>query len=219
MHYRLLALLAVPAAVQAAEVDVHVTSAVHDMPMVSASVCLGIPGVPNQFGAYRTGPEGRTAFQDVPPTRLLLTVSKPQYQGEQRVLSASHNNRTVSIGLQRGGGGPTCSVPVGDEPTGMGTGLRIANCRLNRGAARTTSRIVTLDCAVTGVPAQHRASEFQDFRNVHWQPYQRTVRVELSPGHGKKTVYYQVRRTSEASGASLQMVSNIFSDSIDLTGP
>ncbi len=219
MHYRLLALLAIPTAVHAAEVDVRVISTAHDTPMANASVCLGTPAVPNQFGAHRTGPEGQVAFQDVPATPLLLTVSKPQHKGERRLLSANQYDRSVSISLRRGGGGPTCSAPVSEELASMGTGLRIANCKINRGAASTSSRIVTLDCAVVGVPAQYRASEIRDFRNVDWRPYELPVRVELTPGQGKKTVYYQVRRSSEASGASLQMVSNIVSDSIHLTDP
>ena len=219
MQYRLLLLLAISSAVQAADVDVRVTSSAHDTPMANAAVCLGTPGNPDQFGAYRTDTEGHTSFRVVPETPLLLTVSKVQYKGEQRLLSGSQNNRTVTVVLRRGGGGPSCTPPVGESLADMGTRLQVAHCKLNRGAASTASRTVTLDCPVKGAPTHYRASERRDFGNADWQPYKPTVRFKLSAGPGDKTVYYQARRSSESSGASLHMVSDVARDSIRLTGP
>ena len=219
MQYRLLALLAISSTVHAADVDVRVTSPAQDAPLANAAVCLGTPGSPDQFGAHRTDTEGHTSFQVVPETPLLLTVSKPQYKSEQRVLSGSQNNRTVSIVLRRGGGGPSCTPPAGEGLADMGTGLQVVGCRINHGAPSTTSRTVTLKCTAKGSPTHYRASERRDFRNADWQPYEPSVRFKLSPRPGQKTVYYQARRSSEASGASLQMVSNVARDSIRLTAP
>ena len=219
MRYHLLALLAISSAVTAADVDVRITSTAQDTPVANAAVCLGTPAVPRQFGARRTDFQGRVSFQDIPETPLLLTVSKTQHKSERRVLLASQNDRIVTVGLRRGGGGPSCSAPLEEGLVGMGSGLQVEGCRINRGAAETSSRTVTLECAAQGAPTQYRASEQRDFRNTNWQPYEPLVRFRLSPGKGKKTVYFQTRRASEASGASLQMVSNTASDSIRLTSP
>ncbi len=219
MRYHLSALLAMSSAVFAADVDVRVTSTAQDTPVADAAVCLGTPAVPRQFGASRTDPEGRVSFENVPETPLLLTVSKTQHKSERRVLLASQNDRLVTVGLRRGGGGPNCSAPLEKGLAGMGTGLQVEGCRINRGAAETSSRTVTLECAAQGTPTHYRASEPRDFRNTKWQPYEALVRFKLSPGEGNKTVYFQTRRASEASGASLQMVSNTASDSIRLTSP
>ncbi len=219
MHYRLLALFAISSAVYAADVEVRVMSTVHDTPMANAAVCLGTPAVPEQFGARRTDTEGRISFQNVPETPLLLTVSMPQHKGERRVLTATQNDRAISVALKRGGGGATCSAPLEDSLVNMGTGIRVTACSINRGVASTSSRNVTLQCAAAGTPTHYRASEHPDFRDADWRPYEPSVRFELSPGTGNKTVYYQARRSSESSGASLQMVSNTASDSIRLTAP
>ena len=219
MHYRLIALLAIPSALHAADVDVRVISTLTHAPMANAAVCLGTPANPDQFGARRTDAEGEAAFQDVPDTPLLLTVSKSQFKSERQILPANQSSRTISVGLRRGGGGPACSAQLDDSLANVGTGLRVAGFKINRGAASTANRTVTLDSAARGGPTHYRVSEHQDFRNADWRPYKPSVRYTLSPGPGDKRVYYQARRSSESSGASLQMLSNVASDSIQLTAP
>ena len=96
-------------------------------------------------------------------------------------------------------------------------GLRVDSCEINGGVNSTAGRRITLDCVVHGRATHYRASEDPAFKDADWRPYEPSPRFRLSAPPGEKTVYYQVRRYSETSGASLQMVSNVADDSIRLT--
>lgn len=215
----LVALLLAAAPVHAADVDIHVTDSFNDGPVSGAAVCLGTPANPSQFGAQSTGADGIARFLAVPETGLVLTISKTQFRSLQRSLSAHRSDRAVLVYLLRGGGGPRCSVPGGvpDAATpSTASTLVVADCSINGGEYRTGKREVTLRCSVDGRPTHYHVSERSDFGDAEWKPYQPAAAVELSPGRGTKTLYYQVRRFSAASGATLQTESNIAQDSIYL---
>lgn len=215
----LVALLLAAAPVHAADVEVHVTDSLNDGPVSDAAVCLGTPANPGQFGAQWTEADGIARFRAVPETNLLLTISKVQFRSLQRALSAHRSDRAVLVYLLRGGGGPRCSVPggaPGAAAPSAAASLVVADCRINGGEARTGKREVVLRCSAGGRPTHYRISERKDFGDAEWKPYQPVAVVELSPGRGSKTLYYQVRRFSAASGATLQTESNIGEGSIYL---
>lgn len=83
---------------------------------------------------------------------------------------------------------------------------------INRGAATTASRTVTLDNTATGGPADYQASESRDFTGAAWLPYATAPAFTLSPGDGPKTVYFKVRnaggqstRTNDSITVSLRV--------------
>ncbi len=219
MVLRCLAILAISMAVHAADVEVRVTATTQNIPVSGASVCLETPAYVSQFRAQRTNAEGSVVFSNIPDTPLRLTVSKTRFRGKHTFLSAESSNRVVLVRLQLGSGGPVCAAPEVKGLETAGAGLQVESCRINHGAATTTRRQVTLECVVHGDATHYRISENQNLTDASWRPYESTPRIQLGASRGEKTVYFQVRRYSETSGARLQMVSNVVHDSIRLTGP
>jgi len=75
---------------------------------------------------------------------------------------------------------------------------------------------VVLNNRISGSPTHYRASEHPDFNDSPWQIYTAEPGFELSPGTGKKVVYFQVRRFSTINGADIQTLSPVVRDSIIL---
>lgn len=203
----------IPALTPASELKVRVFERGGRQPLAGVSICLGTSANPLQFGADQTDREGYAVFTDIPRAPLLITASKSGYKGEQQSLVTSTIQRLLVISLPIGGGGPVCA-PVGDRAAAETNGLQISDFRINKGATATPDRQVHLDHHVSGSPNQYRASEDSDMSTVTWQPYTAQPVFVLSPGDGKKTVYFQVRRYSKINGADIQTISPIVRDSI-----
>lgn len=203
----------------AANLQIQVMAEDKKTPLEKAAVCLGTSPNPQQFGASLTDKKGRVLFHELQPVPLILTVSKPGFRGEQRIVGRQTLNRVMVVSLAPGGGGPTCQVPPqakGEPPAAVA--LQVKDLAINRGASLTQSRKVTLSFTVEGKPTQYRASQFPDFRDAPWQTFALTPQFELSPGSGEKTIYLQVRRHREIDGSHLQTVSNTAKDSIYFSG-
>jgi hypothetical protein len=82
---------------------------------------------------------------------------------------------------------------------------------INGGAAKTTSRTVTLDSTATNGATEYRASESPTFAGAAWRPYTTAPTFELSAGNVTKRVYFQTRNVA---GESL-----VRSDTIALAEP
>jgi hypothetical protein len=201
----------------AADLRIRVFERGGNEPLAGVAVCLGTSARLDQFGATRTDSDGYAVFDSVPGARLLVTASMAGYMTEQETLVTSNTNRMLVLSLSSGGGGASC-LP-GDEQTGrVAPGLAIRRFVINRGAAVTAGRGVTLDGTISGVPTQYRASERSDFSDAEWQDFKASPGFLLSPGAGKKTVYFQVRRHSTMNGAVLETLAPVASDSILLEG-
>ncbi len=208
---------AVPALAPASELQVRVFERGGRQPLAGVSVCLGTAANTMQFGAYRTNREGYAVFTDVPRAPLLVTASKPGYQGERQSLVTTTAGRLLVMSLAAGGGGPLCATAASRAEVGTGS-LRISDFNINQGATASSGRQVHLNYNVSGQPDQYRASEDADLSSIPWQPYRAAPAFTLSPGNGRKTVYIQVRRYSRINGADIQAVSPVAHDSIILQG-
>jgi hypothetical protein len=208
---------AVPALAKASELRVRVFERGGRHPLAGVSVCLGTSANTMQFGAYHTDREGYAVFTDVPRAPLLVTASKSGYQGERQSLVTTTMGRLLIMTLAAGGGGPLCTTAGSHAEVDTG-GLQVSNFSINRGAAASSDRQVHLNHIVSGHPNQYRASEDRDISNIPWQSYSAAPVFTLTPGDGKKTVYFQVRRYSRINGADIQAVSPVVHDSIILQG-
>ena len=211
----LLLITAMPVLAPASDLRVRVFERGGRQPLAGASVCLGTSANLMQFGANQTDREGYAVFADIPRAPLIITASKSGYRGEQQSLVTSTIRRMLVMSLPSGGGGPVCAS-VG-EGTAVVTGeLQISDFSINKGATASSGRRVRLDYHVNGTPNEYRASENADFSTAEWQPYSAQPIFELSPGNGKKTVYFQVRRYSKINRADIQTLSPVVHDSIAL---
>jgi hypothetical protein len=206
---------ALPVLAPASELKVRVFERGGRQPLAGVSVCLGTSANPMQFGADQTDREGYAVFEDIPRAPLLVTASKSGYKGEQQSLVTSTIQHLLLMSLPTGGGGPVCT-PVGDRAVPDTGGLQISDFSINKGATASPDIQVRLDHHVSGHPNEYRASENRDISTAAWQPYSAEPVFVLSPGDGKKTVYFQVRRYSKINGADIQTISPIVHDSIVL---
>ncbi len=207
------------APVSAADLRVRVFERGGQAPLAGVSVCVGTQANPTQFGAVSTNHDGYAVFRDLPRAPLNVIASKAGFLGQQEALITSNMERLLVVSLPTGGGGPKCELDVRDSGSGSAGGLQVRNLSINNGAAITASRYVFLNHALEGHPTDYRASENPDFRGAGWQSYIPKPALELSPGGGRKVVYFQVRRYSKVNGADIQILSPVVRDSITVRLP
>lgn len=212
-----LVLIGMPFVVNAADLSVRIYERSGKSPIQGVSVCLGTPAKLNQFGADLTGSDGTVTFRNVPRAPLVITASKSGYKAEQQSLITNNMDRLLVITLPTGGGGPACDAGSGHGFTGNGK-LHVNQFRINKGISVTATPQVILNHETGGVPTHYRASEHPDFTNTDWQTYRTEPEFELSPGNGRKVIYFQVRRFSDMNGADLEVLSPVVQDSITLQG-
>jgi hypothetical protein len=210
-----LLLLLLPLAASAADIRVRVFERGDQTPLVNAAVCLGTSARIDQFGARMTDNEGYVSFTDVPRAPLLITVSRAGYMAEQESLVTSGVNRMLVMSLSAGGGGTPCPLNNSVSRVYSG-GLSVSRFSLDNGKAVTADRTVTLNNQVNGQATQYRASEQANFSGASWQEYTVAPAFQLSPGPGKKVVYFQVRRHATAGDANIETLSPAVRDSITL---
>lgn len=198
----------------AADITIRVSHKDQGQRLAGVAVCLGTSADPHQFGAFRTAANGEVSFENLPRNAHLLTVSREGFRGIARLLDVMDVERVILIDLTRGGGGPVCDAPREISQARESEGPVVMSLRINRGAARTTARRVTLDYVIKGGVTQYRASESADFAGASWQALTTAPGFELSPGRGKKRIYFQVRRYVELGDSSLESVSSVISDAI-----
>ena len=180
--------LSLPAS--ATDIRVRVFDRGNKVPMTSAAVCLGTSARIDQFGAHVTDAEGYVSFSSVPRAPLVT----------------SSTNRMRVMSLSAGGGGTPC--PLGDSAAKVYTSsLGVIRFALNNGKSVTAGNRVTLNNKTNGQPTQYRASERADFQGSNWQNYTTAPIFELSPGAGRKVVYFQVRRHAATGGANIETLS------------
>lgn len=75
----------------------------------------------------------------------------------------------------------------------------VGSLTINRGAASTLSRTVTLDNTCAENPTEYMASESSSFAGASWQAYSTSPTFTLSSFDGVKTVYFKVRNAVNAS--------------------
>jgi hypothetical protein len=206
---------AIPVLAPASELRVRVFERGGRQPLAGVSVCLGTPANPMQFGSDQTDRQGYAVFTDVPRASLLITASKSGYKGEQQTLVTSTIPRLLVMSLPTGGGGGVCT-PARDHAATSTGGLQISDFSINQGATASPDREVHLDYRVSGHPSEYRASEERDISIAPWQRFSAQPVFVLSPGNGKKTVYFQVRRYSKINGADIQTLSPVVHDTIIL---
>jgi hypothetical protein len=174
-----------------------------------AAVCLGTTARPDQFGAVRSNQDGVVRFENLSqmPMPLLATVSKQGFQGRKQLLESVYQSRVLVMKIASGGGGPECHAPA--EPLGntASSGLTVDRIDISADSATGESGNVLISVTASGPVNQIRISEQADFSGASWQPYQPAVAYNLSEGKGLKQIHVQVRRFSEAKGASIEVLS------------
>jgi hypothetical protein len=206
---------AMPVLASASELRVRVFERGGRQPLAGVSVCLGTSANLMQFGSDQTDGEGYAVFSDIPRAPLLITASKSGYRGEQQSLVTSTMQRLLVMSLPTGGGGAACTPP-GNRAVSEAGSLQISDFSINKGARTSSDRQVHLDYDAGGHPNEYRVSESPDISTAPWQPYSAQPVFILSPGDGKKTVYFQVRRYTKINGADIQTISPVVHDSIVL---
>jgi len=210
-----LGLLAPP--LWAADLTVRVSVRDTGEALAGASVCVGTPADPAQFGARRTGEEGSAVFSELPRAPIVITVSKEGYRGRRLPLEGLGADHQLLLAMPWGGGGPECTAPPRVAEAEESERLGVARFRIEDGAAVTRDRAVTLSYTLTGQATHYRASERRDFRDSQWRALDESPEYELSEGSGTKTVYFQVRRHESVGQSEIETLSNVASDSIVLS--
>jgi len=195
---------------EAAEIRIHVSDRQLGNALEHASVCLGTPANPVQFGGQFTGENGYAVFEEVPETPLILTVSRPEYTGYQRRQTARRFDITLRVGLATGGLGPICDLGEVEISPALTDGpVTISTFRLDDVAPSGGGREVRLNAVVTGNPTHYRVAEHWGFEGVEWIEYKSQPLHEISEGAGEKRVYFQVRRMKQLDGAQVESLSGI----------
>ena len=120
-----------------------------------------------------------------------------------RVLISSYGGTTVSDVVQLTVDDYEIAYPV---PVSR-------NFKINDGDIITEQRLVVLNSEyLTGAtPTDYRASEYLDFRDAEWRPFEFAPTFELSEGLGRKEVFLQIRDERASS--------EVVSDVISLSAP
>jgi hypothetical protein len=202
---------------EAAEIRVQVTDRNLGHALAQASVCLGTPVNPVQFGGQFTGENGYVIFENVPETRLVLTVSRPEYTGYLRNHPAKSFDITLLIGLTAGGSGPVCDLGEAEFSAAVvERSLTIPVFRLGEVASSSGGRTVRLEAVTTGNPTHYRVAEHWAFKGAEWIDYTTQPSYKLSAGAGEKRVYFQVRRLKQFDGGKMESLSGIAGATIQL---
>jgi hypothetical protein len=201
----------------AADLRVRVFERSDHTPLAGVAVCVGTQAKTEQFGAVFTDASGYALFDSLPRAQLLVTASMTGYKSEQEQMVTSNTDRMLVLTLSAGGGGPVCMTEKTAAPGDAG-GPVIASFAINRGAATSARRSVTLNNAVRGKVTQYRASERADFADTQWQDYSSAPAFTLSEGAGSKTVFFQVRRHSALGDAVVETLSPVAQDSVTVQG-
>ena len=201
--------------VEASDLRVRVFERGGNVPLPGVSVCLGTSARLDQFGSSKTDSNGYVLFSEVPRAQIVVTASMSGYKSEQESLVTSNTSRMLVLSLTAGGGGTDCAVS--DTAVGqLSAQLKVSRFAINKGARQTSSRTVNLDNSVSGMATQYRASERRDMEGAEWQYYASAPGFTLSEGPGLKRIYLQVRRHSTVNGATLETVSPVVQDTINL---
>lgn len=189
--------------------EVRVFSKQSDRAVSGAAVCLGTTARPDQFGAGRSNDDGVVRFDNLSqiPMPLLATVSKQGFQGRKQLLEPLSQSRVLVMKIVSGGGGPECNAPTEPLDNTAASGLIVDRIDISADSGSGESGNVLIAVAVSGPVNQIRISEQADFSGASWQTYQPAVAHTLSQGKGLKKIHVQVRRFSEARGASIEVVS------------
>lgn len=186
-------------------------------PLADAAVCLGTPADPAQFGAERSGPDGRVVFEELPSAPLVLTVSKEGYLGREVPLESMYAEHTLAVQIPTGGGGPSCDVQVIAQGAAPPNELTISGFRIEpAGYDDDKGRQVRLVHELNGKATHYRVSESPEISGKDWRPYKQAPQFRLSDGGGEKTLYLQVRRYSERGGAWLETRSNVATATVNV---
>ena len=207
-------LMSMPAG--AAVVGVRVMDAVTGKPVEDAAVCVGTPAEPGQFGAVRTGPDGRVQFADIPYAPLQVTVSRAGYRGVRERYPPADFDRVLQVRLHPGGLGPQCRASVRyAPPPARKSGLAVD---ILAGPTPVTHE-VQLRIRVQGKATHYRISEDPDFRGAAWLPYTKApVTFRLSPSRGDKTLYVQVRLQRKIGEGTVEIDSEVIRVPVHDTG-
>jgi hypothetical protein len=138
---------------------------------------------------------------------LLATVSKQGFQGRKQLLESVYQSRVLVMKIASGGGGPECHAPAEPLENTTSSGLTVDRIDISADSGAGESGNVLISVAASGSVNQIRISEQANFSGASWQPYQPAVAYTLSEGKGLKQIHIQVRRFSEAKGASIEVVS------------
>ncbi len=214
----MLTVLALLASLQAVagDVEVRVVERKTGAPVEAANVCLGTPAEVDQFGALRTPPDGVVRFPAVPSTEVVLTVSKTGYLGYRSVFSPPEGRYVVLVRLSRGGLGPQCQSKALEIGSSQGKGLMVQDLRIEVPGRGTGRGMLILSPVVTGRPDEYRVSEYSDFHDAQWQPFQPRITLRLKARTGPTTLYFQVRRRYQSKGVTLVGESNVFAKTLHL---
>ncbi|MGB5259958.1 MAG: carboxypeptidase regulatory-like domain-containing protein [Gammaproteobacteria bacterium] len=199
----------------ASDLRIRVFERGENVPLSGVSVCLGTRARLDQFGAARTDGNGYVLFSEVPQAQVVVTASLTGFKSEQETMVTSNTSRMLVMSLSAGGGGPQCSIVRDDAVLGS-SALVVSQFRINAGAPTTDTRTVRLNNSLNGIATQYRASERRDMQGAEWDNYAAEPEFMLSSGAGVKRVYLQVRRHSTINGATLETVSPVVQDSIQL---
>lgn len=188
--------------------EVHLLDKQDGKPLANAAVCVGTRARLDQFGAGRTDRRGVVRFEDIRPSTLVVTTSDRGYQGRQQVLEPLYQSHVLVVKLTTGGGGPVCDAPRAVS-AGSAASLTVDAVRVRADINAPAPTGVLVSARVSGPANQIRISEQADFEGAGWQPYKPSVAFVLSAGRGGKQLYVQVRRVSQAQGASIEVVSPV----------
>ena len=194
------AALLASAAADAARFGVRVVDG-SGLPVVGASVCIGLEGNYRQFGTAFTDARGQVELVEVPAVPFVVTVSKSRFSGVRRSEPARGFDLVSEITLTEGKPGPRCkagSTVVANPPR-----IEVLDVDIDGDDSS-----MSLTPSVTGEPSHYRVARDDGFEGAGWQPFERTIALP-GPLADAGSLYLQLRRFEGSSDAWLEARSDV----------
>ena len=170
-------------------------------PVSGASVCFGLPGSYQQFGALFTDNDGQ-AITDVPNIPFVVTVSKTRFSAIRINEPGRGFNLIKQVTLTEGTPGPRCKAGSTLADGGQ------SSIVVDRVEVLTDVDVPRLLPTATGEPTEYRLSTTQDIEFAAWSRLEEFIQLPRAMA-GEEEVFLQLRRYEGNRTAWLEARSSV----------
>ena len=174
------------------------------VPVSGASVCFGLPGNYNQFGALFTDSDGQVTAE-VPNIPFVVTISKTRFSGMRINEPGRGFNLIKQVTLTEGMPGPRCKA---------GSTLAESNqssIKIIQTDVAANGSTVLITPIATGEPTDYRLSESpESVEFANWQALDSSLEVPANMVD-LDIIYLQMRRYANTSNGWLEARSSVVS--------
>lgn len=204
-----------------AKMGVRVLDASSGLPVAHASVCLGTATDPAKYGTGVTSFSGVALYDNLPEKLLLITVSKRNFRGIALQAPMAGDNIIKDVLVTEGLSSKKCRAL---KMVGLKEGItRSAQSEDWPLLIEALSYFPSGDDGLSflsyskGKPTHYRVSTNPEFAGALWKDYSDVL--HFSPrklDQGKSKLYFQLRKTVEVSGGSIDALSEVMTQLVSI---